>query len=126
MGKILWRWKPGARGAGYNKFHIMNMKWPIFADTMLFHYPIGGGRIPHRDPLPAKRKDWSHYRFNIELWKSGDGGEFIMHEGKPVFKFWRFVLFRADLYTHEVTTVTRGCRYVLSIGWSLSPKKANA
>lgn len=121
--RIMWRWKPGARGGGYEKFHMLNLTWPVFGDAMMFRYRDGGCRKPHRDPLPAKRKDWRHYRFNVELWKGGKGGDFVMHEGKPIFRFWRFVLFRADLNLHEVTPVTEGVRYVLSFGVSLPPRK---
>lgn len=105
------------------KFHLLNLKWPIFADTMIFKYPVGVGRTPHRDPMPAKRKDWRHYRLNFVYWMSKKGGDFNMLEGKPIFQWWRFVLFRPDLYLHEVTPVEEGTRYILSIGWSLPPKK---
>jgi hypothetical protein len=122
MTKMLWKWKDGVQGAGYQKFILLNLKWPRFCDLMLIRYRVDAGLRPHRDLLRGKLRGWRHYRCNFLLWKA-IGGEFIMHEGSPIFKFWRFVIFRADLYTHEITPVKNGIRYTLSFGLSLPPKK---
>jgi len=71
-----------------------------------------GAKIPsHIDPVTDKR----HYRLNIIIRKAKQGGKFVCSD--PIYSNRRIKLFRPDLSPHAVTKVTKGTRYVVSIGW---------
>lgn len=104
-------WVVGRHKTGYDKMCLRQKKWPIPHDIYLIRYREGSCITPHRDTVTEGR----HHRLNIVLWNSAEGGKFVCE--KPIFSFWRFHLFRSDLSTHSVTEITKGTRYVLSIGW---------
>lgn len=104
------KWQPGRQGSGYEKMLVLTGLWPIPFDIYLVRYAVGQGIPPHTDPCPGYR----HYRANLIVKKSKKGGEFKSQHS--LFSKGRLHIFRSDLSTHEVTPVTEGKRYVLTIG----------
>lgn len=107
----LFRWQYGRQKTGYRIWPFAQATWPFKFDAYIIHYPVGSGIPPHKDPVPFGLK---HYRINIELWR-GEGGNF--HCADTIFHWWRLYFFRPDINLHYVTKVTKGNRYVLSVGW---------
>ena len=117
----LFRWVKGRQDTGY---WILLLAWvpkrwwnPVPFDIHVVKYPTGAYVSPHLDKLQSGRR---HYRLNILLTKP-PGGEFVSES--VIYRNSRVILFRPDLFTHSVTPVSSGTRYVLSFGCSL-PKKA--
>lgn len=106
----MFNWIKGRQLSGYERLTFINTKW---VDLHLIRYPIGIGIPKHKDIIPNK----NHYRLNVRL----IGPDNFECE-KVIFKFWRFICFRPDLYIHSVTPVERK-RLVLSIGWSIKTNK---
>lgn len=106
----MFKWEQGRQNTNYWKLKIIS--WWFF-DLYLLMYPEGSFIPPHQDPVEGKK----HYRLNIELMKAKEGGEFICRGG---YQWGRFILFRPDLYEHAVTRITKGKRYLLSLGWVLN------
>lgn len=107
------RWQRGRQQSGYDKMLLLTAHWPLKFDSYLIRYPIGAAIPAHRDQVVSGR----HYRLNIVLRRSPQGGEFIC--ATPIFSSARIKLFRPDIAEHSVTRVEGGPRYVLSIGWVL-------
>lgn len=107
-------WEPGRQGSGYEKLKLFN-RWKFFSrfkwDLYVLRYPVGAGIHKHRDPVPKHR----HYRLNVYLWNAKAGGV-PEHDGTILSNRF-FTLFRPDIYTHSVSPVTAGVRYVLSFGF---------
>ena len=103
------KWEQGRHNSGSPKIEVILSPKYLFACYIL-KYPKGSEIPEHTDPVP---KGYEHHRLNIVLWK-GTGGQ-LKIDGKPVNK--RIIKFRPDLSPHEVSKVTKGIRYVLSIGW---------
>lgn len=102
-------WKQGRQGTGYLKFKLLSGKdW----DCYLLKFPEGSRIAPHWDPVEQGRE---HHRLNIILKNAKQGGKFKADEG--YFRWRRIIAFRPDVTEHRVTTVVKGTRYVLSIGW---------
>lgn len=80
-------------------------------DCYIFYYPTNSYIPKHKDPA----KFGKQYRFNIELVKAKNGGEFIC-KNIIYSLFNRVYLFRADKEYHRVTTIVEGCRIVFSLG----------
>lgn len=105
------KWDQGRQGTGYGKKLLLTGRWPLPFDCYLLKYPEGSEIPPHVDPV-VKGK---HYRLNIVLKASKQGGEFMC--ATPVWAIGRIKLFRPDVCEHSVTKVKGSTRYVLSIGW---------
>jgi len=103
----MYRWEQGRRNTGYWKLLLCKL---FFFDAYLLHFPKGSCVPPHKDPVPGKK----HYRLNLILKKSGQGGEFFCQH--PIIDTERIKIFRSDIETHYVTRVETGSRWVLSIG----------
>lgn len=101
-------WTKGRQNSGYLKLCLASF-W--FFDLYILRYPTGSSIKPHRDPVPGKK----HYRFNVELKKAKEGGEFTADS--YLWRKGRAVLFRSDEATHQVSEIKKGERYVLSLGW---------
>jgi hypothetical protein len=113
MGRLnLFNWITGRQNSGYSILPIIRKGFPLGRilgfDLYIIRYNDGGYIPPHTDPV----KEGSHYRLNFVLKKSKSGGEFYCQKYS---QFWRFVLFRPDLYLHEVSRCC-GTRYVISFG----------
>jgi len=100
-------YKEGRQHTGYEKKQIFSF-WLI--DCYILRFKKGAYVPPHIDPIKRGR----HFRLNIIL-QQALGGEFIAE--KTIIDTKWVKLFRPDLYTHSVTTVREGTRYVLSIGF---------
>lgn len=75
----------------------------------LVRYSAGHGIAPHVDMVSAGKLT----KLNCVLVKPSVGGEFSCE--KTIFNlFGRFILFRPDLYRHEVSRIERGTRWLLS------------
>jgi hypothetical protein len=92
--------------------------WNVFqTDCRLLRYKTGAIFPPHNDIVDG----YAHYRLNIFL-RRGEGGKFVCDN--PIWKWWRFVLFRSDLEEHSVEEVTKGPRYVLTLGLGLKQRES--
>lgn len=105
------KWLKGRLGSGYEKLPLLSGTWPLPFDSYLIRYREGDEIKPHVDPVQQGR----HFRLNVVVWKAGQGGEFVCKN--PIFETKRIKLFRPDLSEHSVTRVTKGSRYVFSLGW---------
>ena len=105
------RWRRGRQQTGYDKMLVVQSLWPLPFDVYILRFCEGAEIPPHTDPVATGR----HYRCNIVLKRATAGGEFVC--ARPIFASTRIKLFRPDACEHSVTRVTRGRRYVLSIGW---------
>lgn len=101
------RWESGRQGSGYEKVTLFHL---FFCDLYLLRYPTGSFIAPHVDEVPR----WKHFRLNFILRKA-EGGSFVCPDAFLNWK--RIKLFRPDVHKHSVGTITKGTRYVLSIGW---------
>ena len=105
------RWRRGRQHSGYDKMLMLTGMWPFPFDVYLLRFPVGSQIAPHKDKVSAGR----HYRFNILLRRALEGGEFKCKA--PLFETGRIKFFRPDISEHSVSRVSRGSRFVLSIGW---------
>lgn len=81
----------------------------------LVRYSKGHRIVPHVDMVAEGRL----YKLNCVLVKPGAGGEFFCE--KNIFNlFGRLVLFRPDLYQHEVSMIEQGNRWLLSFALARS------
>ncbi len=110
LGNFL-RWRSGRQDSGYEKMLLLANPFLFPFDCYLLRFKVGSGIPEHSDPVDGKR----HYRLNIVLRQASEGGHFVCDE--PIYESDRIKLFRPDQSRHSVTTVRRGVRYVLSIGW---------
>lgn len=82
-------------------------------NVYLVRYSAGHRIVPHVDMVSEGRL----YKFNWVLVKPRAGGEFRCE--RNIFNlFGRFILFRPDLYQHQVTRIERGTRWLLSFALS--------
>lgn len=107
----LFQWEKGRQNTGYEKMLLGSGKWPNPFDLYLLRFREGQGIPPHVDQVQSGK----HYRLNIILKSSRQGGFFCCTS--PIYETSRIKYFRSDLSEHSVSTVQKGTRYVLSIGW---------
>lgn len=104
------QWKNGRQQTGYHKLLILQAYWlPIPFDLYLLKYPPGSSIPEHTDKVPECR----HYRVNIVVKKAQAGG--VFRAKRQILNWRRLKVFRSD-YPHEVSPITKGTRYVLSLG----------
>jgi hypothetical protein len=108
------RWQEGRSGGGYRKLTIFECRFPLCWDMHILHIPTGSHVAPHTDPVTGM----SHWRLNVLLKKSKEGGEFVTESS--VIDLPRIKLFRPDISKHMVTEVTKGDRVCLSIGFAFN------
>lgn len=113
------KWIEGRQGSGYSKLPLLTGMFPLPFDFYLLKFPEGTEIPEHTDKVDV---GFRHYRFNIILKKSPEGGEFISE--KNIIDLPRVKFFRPDLYNHSVTKVKGGTRWVLSFGFLLKNKVA--
>jgi hypothetical protein len=101
-------WQEGRQGTGYFK-HLLarGTSWDLY----LLKYPKGSFVPGHVDPVEG----FVHRRINLVFWNASEGGDFWARG--LVKKRRRFVCFRSDIMLHGVDKVTKGVRYVLSLGF---------
>eukprot|EP00746_Dinoflagellata_sp_MGD_P140514 gnl/MRDRNA2_/MRDRNA2_73745_c0_seq2.p1 gnl/MRDRNA2_/MRDRNA2_73745_c0~~gnl/MRDRNA2_/MRDRNA2_73745_c0_seq2.p1 ORF type:complete len:113 (-),score=14.18 gnl/MRDRNA2_/MRDRNA2_73745_c0_seq2:61-399(-) len=107
----LFRWQQGRQLSGYDKMLLLRCSSWLKFDMYLLRFPQGSEIKPHQDKVDKGH----HYRLNVILKEAQAGGEFIC--SKPIFETPRIKFFRPDECEHSVTKVTKGARYVLSVGW---------
>ncbi len=103
---LLFRWQYGRQRSGYRVFCFWN--W-LSCDGYIIHIPPGTTILPHTDVVDGKR----HFRLNIDLW-----GRCRMLIDKHLWQFWRFTLFRPDVYRHSVLPSTQSV-WLLSLGTAI-------
>lgn len=109
----------GRQGTGYEKMILMQSQWPIPFDVYLLRFKVGSKIPAHVDEVEYG----DHYRLDIILKHAKSGGQFICN---TMIKDRRWLkLFRPDKHVHELTPITKGTRYVLSIGWLKNPIRKN-
>ncbi|NHK28621.1 2OG-Fe(II) oxygenase [Parvularcula flava] len=113
----LWRkfWRRGRQEGGYEKIMLFGCPWIVKFDVYLIRYLTGDHIPPHNDPAPD---GWEHHRFNMVLRDCEEGGKFQcqnFRSGRFLGKRW--IRFRPDIETHSVSEVTKGTRYIFSVGW---------
>lgn len=102
-------WIDGRQGSGYKIMYLWNWKF----DLVLIRYPEGSFIRWHTDPVPAPLK---HHRINFTV-RQAEGGRFYCKDMPTHLKFKRIVRFRPDIQMHKVSRVTKGERWVISLGW---------
>jgi len=105
------KWTPGRQGTTYETLKILQWKW-CKLDMWLIRYKPYGHIPPHNDPAP---KGYEHHRVNITLRGFKQGVFEVDTEDSNWKRWWRFVYFRPDLYTHSFMNEYK-TRIVLSIG----------
>lgn len=103
----MFKWIEGRQGTGYYKLPLLIF---LSFDSYILKYCEGSYIPAHKDYL----HNYNHYRLNIELCKAKKGGVFSCK--KQIFNWWRINLFRPDLYSHSVSPIEKGIRYILSFG----------
>lgn len=113
----LFSWTEGRQESGYRVFTLLFSKL-LKADAYLIHYRTGSSIPEHVDPVNNGRM----YRLNIELIRPEEGGVFYC---KNLIFNWRnrIILFRPDENPHYVTEITKGERWVFSVGKVLNENK---
>jgi hypothetical protein len=105
-------WQKGRQNTGYEKITLIQKGFAFFNisgfDFHIIRYNDGDFIPPHIDPVDQ----CNHYRCNFIL-KNPKSGEFYCEN---YFKFWRFIFFRPDKYTHSVSKCI-GSRYIISMGF---------
>jgi hypothetical protein len=109
------KWEEGRQNSGYRVLTLVKSLRFKF-DMHLIHYPTGSKIPSHKDKANF---DQRHYRLNIEVKRPKEGGKFVCD--KCIFRWWRIALFRPDIQTHSVTEITKGTRWVFSMGWLRRP-----
>ena len=94
--------------SGYHKWLLFKTS---FMDCYLLRFKKGSYIASHTDPVSSGK---NHHRLNVILKRAQRGGDFICNN-IPTNK--RINKFRPDIDTHSVTKISKGTRYVLSIGW---------
>lgn len=86
-----------------------------YLSTYLVRYPEGHKVVPHLDMIDNGRL----YKLNCLLVKPRSGGAFACE--KNIFSlFGRVILFRPDLYQHQVSRIERGNRWLLSFALTIN------
>lgn len=98
----------------------MNVKTRILfrskrLNIYLVRYPEGHKVGPHLDMIARGRL----YKLNCVLKKPRAGGRFLC-ERNVLNLFGRVILFRPDLYQHQVTRIESGNRWLLSFALTTS------
>jgi hypothetical protein len=109
--KTAWRWQKGRQLSGYDKMLLLWGLLPLPFDIYLIRYRVGSYIKPHVDQVKSGR----HFRLNVILKQSKEGGDFVCDN--CIINTKRIKLFRPDLNEHSVTEVKQGNRYILSVGW---------
>ena len=95
----LFEWKEGRQG-GYRKLELISSTYLKF-DAYVLCLPKNCSIQKHKDPaLPGYR----HYRLNFTIKKSSDSKDRMYTLGR-IHRWWRFELFRPDLYEHGIQTI---------------------
>lgn len=113
-----WSWQNGRRSkvGGYKIMTLLEYRKRIWFG--LIRYKVGDHQPVHLDPL--RTGYLGHLKINLELWPA-KGSKFITMF--PHFAFGPLHIFWANHNPHQVTSVVKGARYVLS--FSLFTKKFN-
>ncbi len=109
----LFEWKRGRQEGGYDKLKIFSSSF-FGCDSFVLRMPKGCYVAKHTDPVDSGYK---HYRFNVMLKRSSHPNDRMYTLGR-VYRWWRFELFRPDLYEHGLEP-TRDSIYILSFGLKL-------
>jgi len=109
--RTAFRWQAGRQHSGYDKMLLLQSMWPLPFDIYILRFSQGSEIAPHTDPVLFGR----HYRLNVVVKRAASGGDFVC--STPIYASTRIKFFRPDACEHSVTRVTKGSRYVLSIGW---------
>jgi len=107
----LFKWEKGRQNTGYEKMLLASARWPKPFDVYLLRFFEGHEILPHRD----KVEQGEHHRINLILKSAADGGDFICAD--PIYDSKYIKYFRPDISEHQVSKITSGSRYVLSLGW---------
>lgn len=117
----LWKWVRGRQQGSYNLLTLVYFKW---FDCHIIHYPNGGFLPPHKDPFLHNKQEIQHFRINFLLKKPKEGGEFKCR--KALFNKWRVMIFNSARWSHSVTEITKGSRWILTFGFGWpSPMKVD-
>jgi hypothetical protein len=112
----MFKWKTGRQGTGYEVLTLLCSEW-LKADCYIIRYREGSSIPQHTDKVETGYK---HFRLNLVLRAASAGG--VLQCERSIFRLGPLNLFRPDEVAHSVTKVTKGSRYVLSIGWKCRSK----
>lgn len=112
----MFKWEYGRQNNGYKKMSLFPL-WLsrlIKCDSYLLDLPNGTCVPKHKDAVSAGQK---HYRLNFTIKRPSNKSR--MYVLGPVKRWWRFELFRPDLYEHGLEPLN-GNMYILSFGCCIS------
>lgn len=112
-GIVMLRWIKGSQPGSYCKMSLIPVwiRESFSCDIWLLRFPSGCSVMNHKDPVDPGKK---HIRMNILL-KRPPGPTDSMYIDGPIRKWWRFEIFRPDLYFHGLEPIT-GSMLMLSLG----------
>jgi hypothetical protein len=106
----MWKWVKGRQKTrGYGKYYKLKLWEWLGTDCYLIKYDPHCFLPMHKDIVEGRK----HYRMNLVL-----KGDSLFYIDEHIFKWWRIVLFRPDLYPHCVRVSKTG-RMVLSVGFTI-------
>jgi hypothetical protein len=106
------KWQKGRQNTGYEKMLVCESYFPVPFDIYILRFNKGNEIPEHTDKV---MQGFKHYRMNIILKHSIEGGDFVCNNCIINNKYVKF--FRPDINIHSVTKIIKGTRYVLSIGF---------
>jgi len=120
------QWDDGRQLSGYRKMLLATSKLLKF-DCYLLKVPDGCSVPAHVDPVID---GFEHYRLNIAIVATPASSKMHVQGPAKIFFRGRAILFRPDLYRHEMEPsqffIGESALYLLSIGWLRRGKKPAA
>ena len=110
------RWERGRQVGNYSKLALFPQWLSILlsADAYILRFPDKCSVIKHKDPVLDGHK---HIRVNVIL-KRPDNLRQRMYILGPIKRWWRFEMFRPDLYEHGLEPIS-GSMVMLSFGFRI-------
>lgn len=121
-------WNVGRQGTGYELVSVPRSRFfsileklehklleseEEYGDCYIIRYPEGSCIPEHKDDAPMQTE---HHRINCLLQAAEQGGVLTVAESTFSLAAGDAYLFRPDLSVHSVSTVTKGTRYLLTMG----------
>jgi hypothetical protein len=106
----MFQWNKGRQKGAYEKLPILNSRL-LGCDAYILRFPRGCSVMKHKDPVA---EGYRHYRMNVILKKPSNFRDRMYILG-PIKRWWRFEIFRPDLYEHGLQPINESM-WMLSMG----------